>query len=404
MLAVISLGIVALTLNWFDVATAFPLIGARVQGGPRVAELPHLALHRRLRALPHPRRHARHRDRHEEDPRARAARAGDWPASCPGCRTATPSSPSSGSSAASAGRCSSPSGPPRWSSGSATRTSRCARHHRRRRLQRGGRLRALRLAVRAARDELAHVADPGRRLRAARHAGDRCGLPGPGRRPVARRRQVRPRRPAGRAREQGSVDLRRRASRRIRRVLHHLAAVQRVRDARRHFDPSAGGLLSALIVLAGIPGSLLGGYWADRSRNLRMFVVGPLIVVAALLALIPVVPTSALWVLGIGIGFFLIFGFAAWLAVPARVCDIEHRAHRHGDRPDAHAGRGRRLLHPRSSSGTSSPTRASTPAGSSSPSCPSPLPSSGWPGATPRRHRRTPRQVHQLHVPRQPNL
>jgi ACS family D-galactonate transporter-like MFS transporter len=92
----------------------------------------------------------------------------------------------------------------------------------------------------------------------------------------------------------------------------------------RHLSSSAGGLLSALIGLAGIPGSLLGGYYADRSRNLRMFVVGPLIVVAALLALIPVVPTRALWVLGTGIGFFLIFGFAAWLAVPARVCDIEH--------------------------------------------------------------------------------
>jgi predicted MFS family arabinose efflux permease len=92
--------------------------------------------------------------------------------------------------------------------------------------------------------------------------------------------------------------------------------------ADRHFDPSAGGLLAALIALAGIPGSLLGGYWADRSRNLRMFVVGPLVVVAALLALIPVVPASALWAVGIGIGFFLIFGFAAWLAVPARVCDI----------------------------------------------------------------------------------
>jgi MFS transporter, ACS family, D-galactonate transporter len=92
----------------------------------------------------------------------------------------------------------------------------------------------------------------------------------------------------------------------------------------RHLDPSTGGLLSALIGLAGIPGSLLGGYYADRSRNLRLFVVGPLVVVAALLALIPVVPTRALWVLGIGIGFFLIFGFAAWLAVPARVCDIGH--------------------------------------------------------------------------------
>jgi ACS family D-galactonate transporter-like MFS transporter len=93
----------------------------------------------------------------------------------------------------------------------------------------------------------------------------------------------------------------------------------------RGFDPAAGGLLAALIALAGIPGSLLGGYCADRSANLRMFVVGPLIVVAALLALIPVAPAGALWALGIGIGFFLIFGFAAWLAVPARVCHLEHQ-------------------------------------------------------------------------------
>jgi MFS transporter, ACS family, D-galactonate transporter len=92
----------------------------------------------------------------------------------------------------------------------------------------------------------------------------------------------------------------------------------------RHFDPSTGGLLSSLILLAGIPGSVLGGYWADRSKNLRMFVVGPLIVVAVLLALIPVVPDRALWLLGIGIGFFLIFGFAAWLAVPVRVSKIPH--------------------------------------------------------------------------------
>ncbi len=93
----------------------------------------------------------------------------------------------------------------------------------------------------------------------------------------------------------------------------------------RHLTPSAGGLLAALIGLAGIPGSLLGGYLADRSGHLRLFVVGPLIAVAGLLVLIPVVPTGALWALGTGIGFFLIFGFAAWLAVPARVCDIEHQ-------------------------------------------------------------------------------
>ncbi|HUC14949.1 MAG TPA: MFS transporter [Acidimicrobiales bacterium] len=90
----------------------------------------------------------------------------------------------------------------------------------------------------------------------------------------------------------------------------------------RHFDPSAGGLLSALILLAGIPGSVLGGHLADRSTNLRMFVVGPLVAIAALLALIPVVPNILLWPLGIGIGFFLIFGFAAWLAVPSMVSNI----------------------------------------------------------------------------------
>jgi ACS family D-galactonate transporter-like MFS transporter len=92
----------------------------------------------------------------------------------------------------------------------------------------------------------------------------------------------------------------------------------------RHLNPSSAGLLAALIGLAGIPGSLAGGYLADRSMNLRIFVVGPLLIVAALLVLIPVVPTEGLWVLGIGIGFFLIFGFAAWLAVPARVCNINH--------------------------------------------------------------------------------
>jgi ACS family D-galactonate transporter-like MFS transporter len=48
----------------------------------------------------------------------------------------------------------------------------------------------------------------------------------------------------------------------------------------------------------------------------------PLVTVAALLALIPVAPGILLWPLGIGIGFFLIFGFAAWLAVPSRVCNI----------------------------------------------------------------------------------
>jgi MFS transporter, ACS family, D-galactonate transporter len=90
-----------------------------------------------------------------------------------------------------------------------------------------------------------------------------------------------------------------------------------------HLDASSGGLLSALIALAGIPGGILGGYLADRSNNLRMFIVRSLIVGAVLLALIPIAPVGALWGIGIGIGFASLFGFAAWSAVPARVSNIE---------------------------------------------------------------------------------
>jgi predicted MFS family arabinose efflux permease len=89
---------------------------------------------------------------------------------------------------------------------------------------------------------------------------------------------------------------------------------------------SAGqaGLLAALIGLAGIPGSVFGGLLADRSRHIRRFVVAPLVLVALLLALVPVVPVAWLWMLGIGIGFFLIFGFAAWSSVPGRVAGVAH--------------------------------------------------------------------------------
>lgn len=92
----------------------------------------------------------------------------------------------------------------------------------------------------------------------------------------------------------------------------------------RGFAPSLGGLLSAMIALAGIPGSVLGGLLADRTRNLKAIVVGSIVVCAVCLVLIPVVSTGALWVLGIGIGISVIFGFAAWTAVPSRVANIRH--------------------------------------------------------------------------------
>ena len=92
----------------------------------------------------------------------------------------------------------------------------------------------------------------------------------------------------------------------------------------RHFTAAEAGLLAALVGLAGIPGSVLGGWLADRSGRTRPFIIAPLLTIALLLALLPVMPTAALWPTAIGIGFLLIFGFVAWTTVPGRVARIAH--------------------------------------------------------------------------------
>ena len=105
-----------------------------------------------------------------------------------------------------------------------------------------------------------------------------------------------------------------------------------------------GGLRSAPIGLAGIPGSLLGGYCADRSGNLRAR-GGPLVVVAALLP-------SSRWCRpgrcgrrGSG-SVLLIFGSSRLAGGTLLGLRRRARVRRHGDRPDADAGRRRRSFIP----------------------------------------------------------
>jgi ACS family D-galactonate transporter-like MFS transporter len=92
----------------------------------------------------------------------------------------------------------------------------------------------------------------------------------------------------------------------------------------RDFAATHASLLAATITLAGIPGAILGGIIADRITNLKALLVGSLFAAAILLALIPAAGTTALWFVGPGIGFFVIFGFAAWTSVPERVAGIKH--------------------------------------------------------------------------------
>lgn len=64
--------------------------------------------------------------------------------------------------------------------------------------------------------------------------------------------------------------------------------------AQRGFTPGQGGLLAAILALAGIPGSLVGGKVADLARNYRSVIVVPLLLMGALIAAIPVAPDALL--------------------------------------------------------------------------------------------------------------
>ena len=90
----------------------------------------------------------------------------------------------------------------------------------------------------------------------------------------------------------------------------------------RQMPAAWAGLLSAVVGLAGIPGSVLGGMVTDRWQATRAVVIVPLLVMAVGLALIPVAPVALLWVIAFLFGALEIFSFAAWASVPSRVARV----------------------------------------------------------------------------------
>lgn len=94
----------------------------------------------------------------------------------------------------------------------------------------------------------------------------------------------------------------------------------------RGFSPEAGGLLGAVLALAGIPGSYFGGWLADKASNYKIVILIPLVLMAVALGLTPIVPAEGLWIISFVIGFTFLAAFPAWLSVPAALSkvDAEH--------------------------------------------------------------------------------
>ncbi|GEM_PF-973508 len=91
-----------------------------------------------------------------------------------------------------------------------------------------------------------------------------------------------------------------------------------------HMPQSIGGLISGVFVLMSIPGSIIGGYFADRTSRLRSVIVVPWIVMGAVLALFSFLGLTGVWIMVVVAGAAQIAGFAAWTAAPGHYRDRVH--------------------------------------------------------------------------------
>jgi ACS family D-galactonate transporter-like MFS transporter len=88
-----------------------------------------------------------------------------------------------------------------------------------------------------------------------------------------------------------------------------------------HLPAAVGGLMSAVLVLMAIPGSLIGGYLADRTSSLKKIIVIPWVIMGLTFIIFPFLGMTGVWIMVLIVGACQIAGFAAWTAAPGHYRD-----------------------------------------------------------------------------------
>jgi nitrate/nitrite transporter NarK len=88
-----------------------------------------------------------------------------------------------------------------------------------------------------------------------------------------------------------------------------------------HVPASTGGLISAVFVVMSIPGSIIGGFLADRTSRLKSVIIVPWLVMGVILALFSFLGLTGVWIMAAVAGAAQIAGFAAWSAAPGHYRD-----------------------------------------------------------------------------------
>jgi nitrate/nitrite transporter NarK len=88
-----------------------------------------------------------------------------------------------------------------------------------------------------------------------------------------------------------------------------------------HLPASVGGLMSLVLVLMAIPGSILGGYLADHAKSLKRVIVIPWLIMGLTFVIFPFLGLAGVWLMVLIVGASQIAGFAAWTAAPGHYRD-----------------------------------------------------------------------------------
>ncbi len=88
-----------------------------------------------------------------------------------------------------------------------------------------------------------------------------------------------------------------------------------------HLPESTGGLISAVFVLMSIPGPIIGGFLADHSKNVRAVFALPWAVFGLTLLPVAFLGLAGVWIMVLVGGLCAQFGFAAWSAMPGHYRD-----------------------------------------------------------------------------------
>jgi predicted MFS family arabinose efflux permease len=76
------------------------------------------------------------------------------------------------------------------------------------------------------------------------------------------------------------------------------------------------GAAAFLIGIAGVPGSITAGWLAERVRNTRNLFLGGAVLESLFLLALPLTGPTTFWIAAFGIGFMFNFTFAVWQTVP----------------------------------------------------------------------------------------